>query len=117
MMCKDGMCKGGAMCIGHKIAGVLLVVGGLNWGLVGFFDMNPIDMYLPGVARVIYALVGISALMMLAMTKCCMKGGMCGCGAGCKGGACKGEGSCKGEGACKEGAAGSCKAGSCSAEK
>jgi uncharacterized membrane protein YuzA (DUF378 family) len=44
---------------------VLLIVGGLNWGLVGLFDFNLVsaifgDMTL--LSRIIYVLVGISAL-------------------------------------------------------
>jgi len=45
---------------------VLLVVGGLNWGLVGLFGFDLVatifgDMSV--VSRVVYALVGLSALM------------------------------------------------------
>ena len=44
---------------------VLLIVGGLNWGLVGLFDFNLVaalfgDMTL--LARIVYILVGASAL-------------------------------------------------------
>ncbi|MBI2065587.1 MAG: DUF378 domain-containing protein [Candidatus Zambryskibacteria bacterium] len=45
----------------HKVTFVLLVIGGLNWGLevLGFGVGN----YLPsGVATTVYALVGLSAL-------------------------------------------------------
>ena len=44
---------------------VLLVIGGLNWGLIGFFDWNLVDsLFGTGgtIARVVYALVGLSAL-------------------------------------------------------
>jgi uncharacterized membrane protein YuzA (DUF378 family) len=43
----------------------LVVIGGINWGLVGFFDFNLIAaIFGPGsaLARLIYALVGLSAL-------------------------------------------------------
>ncbi len=47
------------------VAYVLLIIGGLNWGLVGFFDFNLVA-YLFGpmsvLSRIIYALVGLSAL-------------------------------------------------------
>lgn len=47
------------------VIGVLLVIGGLNWGLVGFFGFNLISAIF-GTAtiysRIIYALVGLSAL-------------------------------------------------------
>ena len=51
------------------IAYVLLVVGGLNWGLVGAFNFNLV-MYLLGeglVANIVYGLVGISAVYGLYM--------------------------------------------------
>lgn len=47
------------------IAIVLLLVGGLNLGVVGLFNINVIDLVFSQayvVARVIYALVGLSAL-------------------------------------------------------
>ena len=52
---------------------VLLIVGGLNWGLVGFFKYNLVaeifgDM--SSVSRVIYALVGLADLYMIWL---CMK--------------------------------------------
>lgn len=52
-----------------KIIGyILLIVGGLNWGLVGFFNYNLVDTLFgvgSGVSRTIYALVGIAALIMI----------------------------------------------------
>lgn len=50
----------------HKLAMVLLVVGGLNWGLVGFKRVNLVDRLLGKGsfwATVIYVLVGLSALL------------------------------------------------------
>lgn len=47
------------------VALVLVLVGGLNWGLVGFFDYNLVDsLFGEGsvAARVVYALVGLAAL-------------------------------------------------------
>ena len=47
------------------IAFELLVIGGLNWGLVGFFNFDlgaAIFGAGSSVARVVYALVGLSAL-------------------------------------------------------
>lgn len=45
---------------------ILLVIGGLNWGLVGLFNINLVAMIFGGdtntVARTIYALVGLSAI-------------------------------------------------------
>ena len=47
------------------IAFVLVVVGGLNWGLVGFFNFDLVatifgDMSI--ISRIVYALVGLAAL-------------------------------------------------------
>lgn len=46
------------------IATVLLLIGGLNWGLVGAFDYNLVTQLLgDGTAtRVVYGLVGLGAL-------------------------------------------------------
>jgi uncharacterized protein len=51
-----------------KISYVLVVIGGLNWGLVGFFEYNLVDKIFgagSGIARVVYAVVGVAALYML----------------------------------------------------
>ena len=49
-----------------KLATILLIVGGLNWGLMGFFQYDLVAAIFGGQAalmsRVIYSLVGISAL-------------------------------------------------------
>lgn len=54
----------------NVIALILIIVGGLNWGLVGFFDYNLVDAVL-GVestgARVVYAVVGVAALYKLVV--------------------------------------------------
>jgi uncharacterized protein len=50
----------------HIIAFILLVVGGLNWGLVGAFDFNLVDKLLgsmPALERIVYILVGLSAIL------------------------------------------------------
>ena len=52
------------------IAGMLLasrdIIGGINWGLVGFFDYNLVDaIFGPNlyvISRVIYAVVGLASL-------------------------------------------------------
>lgn len=45
---------------------VLLIVGGLNWGLVGLFQFDLVAALFGGqdapLARVVYTLVGVSAL-------------------------------------------------------
>ena len=52
----------------EKVSYILLMVGGLNWGLVGFFEYNLVDEIFgagSGVARVIYAVVGVAALYVI----------------------------------------------------
>ena len=54
------------------IAYILVVVGGLNWGLVGFFNFDLVAAIfgdMSAVSRVVYALVGVSALLMLVAHK------------------------------------------------
>lgn len=49
----------------YTIALVLLVVGGVNWGLVGLFDYNLVDALFGSMAmvsQVVYTLVGVSAV-------------------------------------------------------
>lgn len=51
------------------IALALLIVGGLNWGLVGLFDFNLVAELFgeaSGLSRTIYTLVGLSGLWTLA---------------------------------------------------
>ncbi len=67
------------MCTVHKVAWVLLMIGGLNWGLVALLGYDALAGALGGLARIVYGLVGLSALSMLGIGKCCMKGGMCMC--------------------------------------
>jgi uncharacterized membrane protein YuzA (DUF378 family) len=46
-----------------KTVYTLLVIGGLNWALVGFFNYNLIDkVFNTDVARIIYSIVGVAAL-------------------------------------------------------
>ena len=49
------------------IAFVLLVIGGLNWGLYGLFNMDLVLSILGTgtIADVVYTLVGVSALYMV----------------------------------------------------
>jgi uncharacterized membrane protein YuzA (DUF378 family) len=50
----------------HLVAFTLVIIGALNWGLVAAFNFNLVDAIfgsMGGVARVIYILVGLSAIM------------------------------------------------------
>ena len=44
---------------------LLLIIGGINWGLIGLFEFNLVDFLFGAgtiLSRIIYILVGISAL-------------------------------------------------------
>lgn len=48
-----------------RIALVLVIIGAINWGLIGFFNFNLVEMIFGNmtiISRIIYALVGISGL-------------------------------------------------------
>jgi uncharacterized membrane protein YuzA (DUF378 family) len=50
------------------LALVLIIVGGLNWGLVGAFDFNLVDTIFgekSALSRIVYVLVGLAALYMV----------------------------------------------------
>ena len=80
-MCCDGKHWGG--CVVHKICKVLVMVGGLNWGLVGIgmlmgSNFNVVYMILgswPMAEAIVYILVGVAVVMKLFGCKCkkCME--------------------------------------------
>lgn len=50
------------------IAFVLVIIGGLNWGLVGVFKFDLVEAILgsiPVLARIVYTLVGVAAIYMI----------------------------------------------------
>ncbi len=52
------------------IALILTIIGGLNWGLVGAFKFDLVAAIfgsLSAVARIVYILVGLSAIYMLLL--------------------------------------------------
>lgn len=56
----------------HQVTFLLMVVGALNWGLMGLFDFNLVYALLgtmPMVEKLVYILVGLSAAYELAMHK------------------------------------------------
>ena len=53
----------------HWTALVLVVVGAINWGLVGAFHYNLVDKIFgvdSAISRIIYVLVGVAGLVLLA---------------------------------------------------
>ena len=52
------------------IALILLIIGGLNWGLVGLFKFNLVKSLLGegALARTVYALVGLSAIYVVFLS-------------------------------------------------
>ena len=54
-----------------KIALLLVIIGGLNWGAVGLFGFDAVAWLFGGqtdtVARVVYTLVGLSALWCISL--------------------------------------------------
>lgn len=56
----------------HVIAFLLVVIGALNWGLVGLFNLNLVATVLGSVAgleKLVYVLVGASAVYILVTHK------------------------------------------------
>lgn len=54
-----------------KIALVLSIIGGINWGLIGFFRFDLVAYLFGGqtasASRVVYALVGLAALWCISL--------------------------------------------------
>lgn len=55
----------------QKISLLLLIVGGINWGILGIFNFNCIGWLLGGsasvFARIIFTVVGLAALVAIPM--------------------------------------------------
>lgn len=49
-----------------KLILILMIIGGINWGLIGFFNFNLVSWIFGGnlavVSRIIYAVVGLASL-------------------------------------------------------
>ena len=61
------------LCGVHKAAYVLVLVGALNWGLVGLFKWDLVASALgswPMLVRVVQIFVGLAAVMMLLAPSC-----------------------------------------------
>jgi len=56
------------MKIAHIVAWILLIVGGLNWGLVGLFEFDLVASIFgagESLSKIVYVLVGLSAILEL----------------------------------------------------
>jgi len=57
----------------HWIALILVIVGALNWGMWGFFQIDVISSIFGGsdtaISRIIYALIGLSGLWCFSLFK------------------------------------------------
>lgn len=54
----------------QKIVYVLVIVGGINWGLYGISRLNLVELFfgtIPMVANIIYVLIGLAALYSLLL--------------------------------------------------
>ncbi|WP_313893024.1 DUF378 domain-containing protein [Psychrobacillus sp.] len=55
----------------HRIALVLIIIGAINWGLIGFFKFDLVSSIFGGqtalFSRIIFGLVGISGLICLPL--------------------------------------------------
>ncbi|MCE9585435.1 DUF378 domain-containing protein [Candidatus Nomurabacteria bacterium] len=88
-MCNSKCGKCGS-CVPALIAKILVIVGGLNWGLVGVGmfmgkEWNLVYMLLGSVSKLealVYVLVGLAAVMSIFGCKCkkCMGGTCSSCG-------------------------------------
>lgn len=65
-------------CITNRAAGVLLIIGGLNWGLVGLgmlldSNLNVVNIVLdsaPVLESILYILIGLAAIMKIFGCRC-----------------------------------------------
>lgn len=83
-MMRFGSTIGDVMKVLRFIVMLLMVIGSLNWGLVGFFQYNLVaDLFgdMSGFTRFIYAIVGLAGLYGITYLCCCCKS--CGCRSGC----------------------------------
>ena len=66
-------CKNCGKCGPHCLAKWLLIIGGLNWGLVGLLEYNLVESLLGSwswLVTLIYVLVGLSAVLVIIEGKC-----------------------------------------------
>ncbi|HSH25493.1 MAG TPA: DUF378 domain-containing protein [Massilibacterium sp.] len=55
----------------QRIALFIIIIGAINWGLIGFFNFDLIASLFGGqasmISRIIYAIVGISGLIVISL--------------------------------------------------
>lgn len=51
----------------HIISKILLVIGGLNWGIFGIWHVDLIDQIFSGFANIIFVAIGLAALYRIGM--------------------------------------------------
>ena len=65
----------GKSCIVCKIIALLVIIGALNWGLIGLMNLDLVAKLLGAgsmISRIVYILVGIAGVMsILKCFKCC----------------------------------------------
>ena len=53
----------------QTVANILVIIGALNWGVVGLFDINIVNTILGtsvGLEKIVYILIGLSGVLGLA---------------------------------------------------
>ena len=56
--------------IWNKIVLAIIIIGAVNWGLIGFFNFNLVAFLfgsMSWISRIIYALVGLSGLYLISI--------------------------------------------------
>lgn len=63
------------------VAMILIIIGAINWGLVGLLGLDVVAAIFgvgTAITKVVYILVGAAGVYSLVMLKDCMKTGTCG---------------------------------------
>ncbi len=67
-------------CVVCQVVGILTIIGALNWGLVGAFNINLVDQVFglgSALGRVVYVVIGLAGLAAIAgyfkLCPCCKK--------------------------------------------
>jgi uncharacterized membrane protein YuzA (DUF378 family) len=69
---KGARMKMTGMVMVHIVTFLLVIVGALNWGLVGLFNFNLVNVifgFMPMLERLVYILVGVSAVVLMVTHK------------------------------------------------